>query len=350
MAMLLGILLSPPAKSDIYQYDWSMEAVFKYDMYLTLGEYYYHSSKWGDSKEVSTMREQKLIKEIEEPYFITGNFKKIDDIYNLNAFIPSTGFAKMFMHYGNDPFYTSKTGITSIIFIISQNNSPEPKEDLVGKEIQEYIAIRMDSHPGAYTIFGFTLSANSVIKLTKLYLALGVDMHAIGTSKGVPIDALVTSFIRYDRYNHIGHIILDKFPPAEPIPDYYTIQPKADTKETVWRKSKVTYWLEEFIAAGYPASMLDTHKLHYPRFMKDASVAQVTAMIQKSYSYKIPTNQNCPYKETCPLVPSVNMRDAMGRTPLHIAGEQGNKAVFDHLISMGADKSIKDYRGKLPKI
>ena len=44
------------------------------------------------------------------------------------------------------------------------------------------------------------------------------------------------------------------------------------------------------------------------------------------------------------------MRDAMGRTPLHIAGEQGNKAVFNALITIGADTNIKDYRGLLPKL
>ncbi|MCH9852236.1 MAG: hypothetical protein K0U45_06500 [Alphaproteobacteria bacterium] len=42
------------------------------------------------------------------------------------------------------------------------------------------------------------------------------------------------------------------------------------------------------------------------------------------------------------------MRDAMGRTPLHIAGLAKNKAVYDFLITQGADITIKDFRDNLP--
>ena len=82
-------------------------------------------------------------------------------------------------------------------------------------------------------------------------------------------------------------------------------------------------------------------------------------MLDNPKAHAIKTNINCNYDKDededetaliCPLTPSINMRDAMGRTPLHIAGNEGNQAVYDYLKNMGADTSIMDYRGNSPTL
>ena len=230
---------------------------------------------------------------------------------------------------------------------------------------------RSEQDAYAYFNFGITISASQAIALAKLYLSLGVDIHAITTVyDGIPQNALTQSYMKYfkiirinlgEDYNNkeavFGNIEPEDVPAIDPnpLPDYYNgLQPKTDTKKYAYRKSKVTYWLEEFIESGYSAEMLDTHKLHYPRFMKSASVEEIKRMLDNPKAHAIKTNINCNYDKDedetaliCPLIPSINIRDAMGRTPLHIAGEQGNEDVFNYLKNNGADTSIMDYRNNL---
>ncbi len=335
------------AYADNITFEDTLEGEFEYVMELRQAEYFYHAQKWGDSKKFSAERDQYLVTEMEEDYFAKNHAKELSNHFFLPYYPPSMRFAKMFMHYGVD-FVPSKTNSRSpLIRVVSQVRIAEPEEEIIGDEFNMAYGLLYES-AGAHYTWGSSLSPNQSIALAKLYLALGVDIHAMGENgAGEPINALTHSFTRYRDVYDIPA------PDPNPLPDYYQLPPPSDEGSVAYRKSKVTYWLEEFIAADYPASMLDTHSLHYPRFMKDASVAQVTEMLKNPDAHKIPANINCPYKAEavdCPLTPSINMRDAMGRTPLHIAGEQGNKAVFDTLITLGADKTIKDYRGLLPKL
>jgi len=45
---------------------------------------------------------------------------------------------------------------------------------------------------------------------------------------------------------------------------------------------------------------------------------------------------------------SFNLQDYDGRTPLHIAGSNGHKTLYDLLVKAGADTQIKDNFGNLP--
>jgi ankyrin repeat protein len=44
----------------------------------------------------------------------------------------------------------------------------------------------------------------------------------------------------------------------------------------------------------------------------------------------------------------LNLRDYDGRTPLHIAGSNGYKDLYNTLVKAGADTQIKDNFGNLP--
>ena len=372
--IMVTILSINNTYADTVHFDSSLKGRFRYDMNLVRAEYYYHAGKYDDSKIFPAEREQFLIKKIEDEYFASGDVKELDEGYNLNAFINSLGFAKMFLRYGVDGLYVSrKFKYTSLIIIVRQTDSPPPQEDLPLEEVRDYVQFRSEQDADAYLDFGFNISTNSILSLAKLYLSLGVDIHAITTVEDDKSrNALTASYIQYLKIIRInlgedydnkeavfGYIEPEDVPAIDPnpLPDYYNgLQPEVDTKKYAYRKSKVTYWLEEFIESGYSAEMLDTHKLHYPRFMKEASVEDVKDMLDNPQANAIKANINCNYDKDededetpliCPLIPSINMRDAMGRTPLHIAGEQGNEDVFNYLKNNGADASIMDYRKNL---
>ena len=370
--IIVSLLFIGNAYAEIAHYDDSLKGRFDYDMNLVAAEYYYHAGKYDDSKIFPAEREQFLIKKIEDEYFASGDVKELDEGYNLNGFVTSLGFTKMFLRYGVDGLYISrKFKNTSLILIVRQSDTSPPKKDLTLAEVRQHVQFRSEQDAYAYLDFGFNISTNSILSLTKLYLSLGVDIHAITTVyDGIPQNALTQSYMKYfkiirinlgEDYNNkeavFGNIEPEDVPAIDPnpLPDYYNnLQPKVDTKKYAYRKSKVTYWLEEFIEAGYPASMLETHKLLYPRFMKSASVEDVKDMLDNPEAHIIKANINCNYDKDedetaliCPLIPSINMRDAMGRTPLHIAGEQGNEDVFNYLRNNGADASIMDYRNNL---
>ncbi len=369
--IMVTILSISSACADGFHSDDSLKGRFDYDMNVVAAEYYYHAGKWRDSKIFPAEREQFLIKKIENKYFASGDVKELDEAYNLNGFVTSLGFSKMFLRYGVDGLYiTRKAKYTSLIAVVSQIDIPPPKEDLTLAEVRDYVQFRSEQDAAAYLKFGWGISTNSILSLAKLYLSLGVDVHAIANKHDKPHNALIESYITYikiirinlgEDYNNkeavFGYIEPEDVPAIDPnpLPDYYNgLQPKTDTKKYAYRKSKVTYWLEEFIESGYPSEMLDTHKLLYPRFMKSASVEEVKTMLDNPQAHIIKANINCNYDKdedetalVCPLTPSINMRDAMGRTPLHIAGEQGNEAVYNYLKNNGADASIMDYRKNL---
>ena len=123
--IIVSLLFIGNAYAEIAHYDDSLKGRFRYDMNLVRAEYYYHAGKYDDSKIFPAEREQFLIKKIEDEYFASGDVKELDEGYNLNAFINSLGFAKMFLRYGVDGLYVSrKFKYTSLIIIMRQTDSP----------------------------------------------------------------------------------------------------------------------------------------------------------------------------------------------------------------------------------
>ncbi|MCH9845033.1 MAG: hypothetical protein K0U39_05945, partial [Alphaproteobacteria bacterium] len=195
----------------------------------------------------------------------------------------------------------------------------------------------------------------------KLYLSLGAhiyDQETRGTNS-----ALYQSLYNYD-YRKEYSVPIDEKHRVSDVEDYMDAEiPRQvfDEEEEFYYRSPVTYWIEDFIAKEYPIAMLDTHSLLYSAFIEAASVEDIADILNNPEAHKIPINSNCPYIKAdengdkdemevgriCPLTPSINMRDAMGRTPLHIAKVTGNDAVYDYLIAQGADATIKDFRGNL---
>ena len=311
--IIVSLLFIGNAYAEIAHYDDSLKGRFRYDMNLVRAEYYYHASKYGDSKIFPAEREQFLIKIIEDKYFANGDHVELNNVYNLTAFIESINFAKMFLRYGVDGLYISKkTKNTSLILIVRQSDTSPPKKDLTLAEVRQHVQFRSEQDAYAYLDFGFNISTNSILSLTKLYLSLGVDVHAIATvGNDKPQNALTQSYMKYfkiirinlgEDYNNkeavFGNIEPEDVPAIDPnpLPDYYNnLQPKTDTKKYAYRKSKVTYWLEEFIESGYSAEILETHRLLYPRFMKEASVEEIKKMLDNPEAHAIKTNINCNY-------------------------------------------------------
>ncbi len=320
-------------------------------------EYKYYDEKYGDSHNFPKEREQGLLNCVENKYF-----KKATDTENLFSslnfrYAPPAPFIKLFLYHGFDIFKNDSADNLYLVSAVYQGDFKHINiPALTHKEIVETL-YPTSNISYLNKVWMGNMPKDIAINLAKLFLSLGV--HA---DKNDYNDIVTSSLYQYAPEQNGGDFDSNHFKPDEKHRADDIQKPTKDSDGNDVRKyefsitfyrSPVTYWLEEFIAAGYPASMLDTHKLHYPHFMKDASVAQVTEMLKNPDAHKIPTNQNCPYKAEamdCPLTPSINMRDAMGRTPLHIAGEQGNKAVFDALITIGADTNLKDYRGNVPKL
>ena len=285
--IMVTILSINNTYADTVHFDSSLKGRFKYDMNLVRAEYYYHASKYGDSKIFPAEREQFLIKKIEDEYFANGDHVELNNVYNLTAFIESINFAKMFARYGVNLIQFTTKGSTGLIYSVNQNYSPPLLKDLPLDEVRQYVQFRSEQDVAAYLEFGVTISASQAIALAKLYLSLGVDVHAITTVyDDIPQNALTQSYTTYlkiirinlgEDYNNkeavFGYIEPEDVPAPDPnpLPDYYNgLQPKTDTKKYAYRKSKVTYWLEEFIESGYSAEILETHRLLYPRFMESA--------------------------------------------------------------------------------
>ncbi len=337
------LIISPLLSAQAYAQD-EIDRHTELLVYLTEQvrfEYGYYANTSDDGSEFPQARQQEILQHIEHKFLKHDADEILQDDWNLLAHVSSIDIAKLFLFYGG---HVLRTGAVSGVADQNGRYAKKPAK-LNHDEIVEFI--KTTEYADLLGYWNHDLPSNNAIALLKLYIALRGDIHLVK----IALESSLYEYIDYYLYGETTpYVTIDKIHNAD---DIIPAGKLIGIEKHYYYRSPVTYWLEEFIAADYPASMLDTHKLHYPRFMKDASVAQVTEMLENPDAHKIPTNQNCPYKAEamdCPLTPSINMRDAMGRTPLHIAGEQGNKAVFDTLIQIGADKTVKDYRGKLPKL
>ncbi len=314
-------------------------------------EYTYYGNKYDDGSYFPKSREQELLIYLENKYLRNHPYQQIEGKHYPLAIVSSMAFAKLFLRYGADLMgkERGKSILANVAFqdYINIKNVPDLSHDEIIKFV-ELISEHVITIP-----WRGNLPSNNAIALVKLYLSLGAK--GIDGKNG---DAISSSLRSYSWSNHspVASIYENIVKPDEKDFSHKVVKEidEGDIDTTVYYKTPVTYWLEEFIESGYSAEMLDTHKLHYPRFMKGASVEDVKDMLDKPEAYAIEVNINCNYDKDedetaliCPLIPSINMRDAMGRTPLHIAGNEGNQAVYDYLKNMGADTSIMDYRGNL---
>ena len=351
------LLYSTNGQANADEIDWRIEL---FDEQGNIrNEYAYYRVKFDDDGLFPPARKQVLLTHIEETYLKQHDYQVLASFSNPMEAVPTTAFAKLFLGYGG-VLWTEIRGDEiqmPLLYAVSQKERKSADlADLSHPEIIELIKKDENS-------WGWELSSNNSIAVAKLFLSLGNDVHQILRSNfGDDRNALRESLHVYHRsegqpneaspYNEIHRA--DDIIPA----DTEYSQSGYDT----YYRSPVTYWIEEFISAGYPAAMLDTHPLLYPRFVAEADVEDVADMLNNPTAHKISANINCRYKgaeaeaynkpdeSICPLTPSINMQDAMGRTPLHIAGETGNQAVYDYLISQSADTSIQDFRGNLPSI
>ncbi len=319
-------------------------------------EYGYYANAYDDGSYFPETRAQEILQHIENhflkphAYEIFSYISFFNEKTNMLSYASSTTIAKLLLRYGAVPFYDKKTTPTPIVLVARQSGrNKNTKKNLTHNEILTIIKEKV-----TWDYWNNDLPSNNSIALMKLYASLGADIHAKNKHTGHTV-ALIESLYNYEtivegKQNYIRpskiHRADDIKPPEEGEYHY--------EGTSYYYRSKVTYWIEEFIESGYSAEMLDTHKLLYPRFMKGASVEDVKDMLDNPKAHAIKTNINCNYDKDedetaliCPLTPSINMRDAMGRTPLHIAGNEGNQAVYDYLKNMGADTSIKDYRNNL---
>ncbi len=300
--------------------------------------YVKQQDKCGTPKPFPQEQQQNLLQKLEDTYLLSKRSHRTpdSDSENLLYHLPNIAFAKFALYYGIAPLIAKK------------ENSHELLLD----------SLTVNSHKWCERRTG----ADN-IALAKLYLGLGAEMDfrdAVKTSLyedgAAADDGYINSIPIITHKNNADD--LEKPGSTRSFEqdgdDYYGYR---------YYRTPVTYWLEEYILRGFPTSMLETHLLLYPRFMKRASVKDVADILANPEKYKIPVNLNCPYRgaalesiitptpdseATCPLTPSINMRDAMGRTPLHIAKITGNDAVYDYLISQTADTSIKNFRDNPP--
>ena len=362
-------------------------------------EYAYYAHTYDDDSYFPVGRKQRILSVIEEKYlqrsadsalFCSSHTapcspKNGNLLYNIS----NVPMARLLLYYGADLFdfvmrannyYGSGTISADMLDVIKRT---VPLIGVTKKTYRENVEMRdivrhnravkiMTEEEHQYLIFyasedgladvigtvlGTDLPSNTAIKLAKLYLALGTDIHAT-TEQGD--DALFHSLYYVwksllDDGNLIG---IDEKHRADNV-KAREINKIISRSVIHYYRTPVTYWLEEFIEREYPIEMLDSHALLYPRFMESASLDEIQSMTENPQAHKIAVNINCPYRgveaetdgsadeNNCPLIPSINMRDAMGRTPLHIAGEQGNEDVFNYLKNNGADASIMDYRNNL---
>ncbi len=334
--------------------NWNREL---YDYLVKINyEYAYYAHLYDDGSYFPKTRQQEILSHIEN-YFLKPHADKIfaGSINPLESTI-DVALAKLLLRYGGQAI-EGRSGATVIVAISWQGQRYKNIDpNLTHAEIIDMIEKNPNDKISDYWFR--RIPSNNAINLIKLYLSLGADIYTKDFLDRTPL--IISLYTYEDAPLHpykgsrkvVPHIRPDEKHRAA---DILRIDSDAGTNYFTYR-TPLTYWIEEFIEAGYPASMLDTHKLHYPRYMKRVSVEDVKKILDNPKAHAIKTNINCNYDKDededetaliCPLTPSINMRDAMGRTPLHIAGEQGNEDVFNYLKNNGADTSIKDYRGNL---
>ena len=306
-------------------------------------EYAYYALRYDDDSYFPEERKQEVLEYITNNYLQKYFFHQLSRAngINLMARVSNIAMAKLLFIHGGDPMHGSdKTFL----------NRP-PLKAIMGvygtvqnipKLTHDEIITRRD--------WGDSLPSNIIIALAKLYISLGADIF--DGKEWLPTIGLETTLILGVIGEEVGSKVSDElfiFPDEKHRAD--DIKPPEEGEyhyegTSYFYRSPVTYWLEEFIESGYSAEMLDTHKLHYPRYMKRVSVEDIKKMLDNPKAHIIKANINC-NEDFCPLTPSINMRDARGRTPLHIAGNEGNEAVYNYLKNNGADASIMDYRKNL---
>ncbi len=331
------------------------------DLSFLRREYYHYALHYNDgNNRISAPREWKFIddnieelKETSKDQFY-GCYTD-DEKINVMAYMATVPIAKLFLNHGADLFENYR-GIPPLLGVVAQEARVKDPN-----EFSSYYELIEEINYGLYSDNKLPdLPSNYAIALSKLYLALGVDIDATAGIEDFFTYDDYGKFIKKTSYNALQlslfeyTLALDRYiiKPDEQHRADDIKPPNKSRKDPEWHyyyyRSPVTYWLESFIAAGYPASMLDTHQILYPHFMKNATPQTIKNMLANPKKHSLKANINCPFEQKCPLTPSINMRDAMGRTPLHIAGLAKNKAVYDFLISQGADITIKDFRDNLP--
>ncbi len=324
-------------------------------------EYTYYANVYDDGSYFPKSREGEILDHIENYFLVPHRAEIIGK--NEGAFLyysQSIDMAKLFMRYGDIAFSPTKINEWHPITGVAKQY---PRQKHINKNLShdEIIAINKKPYKDKDKDEKWvgSLPSNNSIALIKLYLSLGAHIYDQATdgTNGALYESLYDykflgkNVIRLDEKHKVNDI--DKYIGAETENHYYA--------DGDFYRLPVTYWIEDFIAKEYPVAMLDTHALLYSAFIEAASVEDVADILNNPEAHKIPANKNCPYikadengdkderevSRICSLTPSINMRDAMGRTPLHIAKVSGNEAVYDYLIAQGADATIKDFRGNL---
>ncbi len=357
--LLINFLLASPVFAN-KEFSWS-KGLYDYLNQVNF-EYSYYAHPYDDSKHFPQTREQEILNHIENHFLKEHADKIFAGRFNPLEYTSSINIAKLLLNYGGQAFDNNILADFSWQSKRYKNIDP----NLSHEEIIEIVKNNLNNMRKDYWERG--KPNKNKIDLIKLYLSLGADINAKGFLERTPLTASLYIYVTFregsssrDREDIkiIPHIKPDEKHRADDIVVIKNFEGSSiiSYRHHTYYRTPITYWLEEFIEAGYPASMLDTHKLLYPRFMKGASVEDVKDMLDNPKANAIKTNINCNYDKDedetaliCPLIPSINMRDAMGRTPLHIAGNEGNQAVYNYLKNNGADTSIKDYRGNSPTL
>ena len=365
LLMLLNITIVKTVSADeefVYQYPLTPVDSIIFDMHLIKHYYYYYAHKFDNKKMFPAEKETLFIQRIEKKYFLSKKYLG-EGFFYFDALLtntPSIAFAKKLMKYGSDALAIDKwNGSTLLTNAVYQRYPIKVLDFNLHSEKYLQYDIETEYHadnddPSNNIEWAKNLPFKNSIELAKLYMGLGVDIDVKNKEGENALTLSLASYVvfleSYDGYKE-EHKTYDDKHKANDIKKPHTYVGYATY---YFYRTPVTYWLEEFIEAGYPASMLETHKLLYPRFMKSASVEDVKDMLDNPEAYAIEVNINCNYDKDedetaliCPLTPSINIRDAMGRTPLHIAGNEGNEDVFNYLKNNGADASIMDYRKNL---
>ncbi len=286
LLLLLSSIISPFAFAEHTHEKKSWGRELYRELYNVIHEYSYYGNKYNDGSYFPQARAQEILTYIEDTYLKNKPYQTYYSDDNPLQYVASISMAKLLLYYGGDPIgkHPAYIPLNNVVTQSFPHKTIVP--DLNHDEILAFIAIDPYDKP-----WQGHLPSNNAIALAKLYLGLGADIHAPSGTDA----ALDNSRILISTYGSYGDTVSKYVVPDDK--DYANLLiTDPSLEDAIFYRSPVTYWLEEFIAAGYPASMLDTHKLYYPRFMKDASVAQVTDMLENPDAHKIPANINCPYK------------------------------------------------------